>query len=57
MIQGRTFFNFCYHVSDPNIDNVTIKEHGKWGKKNYKLDLKQLVHGNGYNPSNFFNKN
>jgi hypothetical protein len=57
VIQGRTFFNFCYHVSDPNIDNVTIKEHGKWGKKNYKLDLKQLVHGNGYNPSNFFNKN
>jgi hypothetical protein len=29
-----TLLNFCFLVSDPNIDNVTIKEHGKWGEKN-----------------------
>jgi hypothetical protein len=54
----RTFLNICFLVSNPNIDHVTIKEHGKWEKKNtYKSDWKQLVYGNGYNPSNFLKKN
>jgi hypothetical protein len=31
VVDGKTLLNFGCHVLNPNIDNVTIKEHDKWG--------------------------
>jgi hypothetical protein len=51
----KTLLNFCFFVLNPNTNNVKNMVNGG-GKNTYKLDWKQLVYGNGYNPSNFLRK-